>query len=112
MRPQNVIWITTDHMRYDCIGAHGNPAMHTPHLDRLVNAAVSFDRCYANSPVCMPSRASFMTGCYPQQAGVVVNGQTLAPDFGPSSAHSRRVCRFAPEPTCFGMSKRRSNNAR
>lgn len=46
-------------MRYDCIGAHGNPAMHTPNLDRLVNGGISFDRCYANNPVCMPSRASF-----------------------------------------------------
>ncbi len=81
MKPENVIWITTDHMRYDCIGAHGNPAMHTRNLDRLVNAGISFNHCYANSPVSVPSRASFMTGCYPQQTGVVVNGQSLARDF-------------------------------
>ena len=34
--PRNVIWITTDHMRFDNIAAHGNPAMVTPNLDRLV----------------------------------------------------------------------------
>ena len=79
--PQNVIWITTDHMRYDCVGAHGNSAMHTPNLDRLVNGGISFDRCYANNPVCMPSRASFMTGCYPQQTGVVNNGLELDGNF-------------------------------
>ena len=80
-RPKNIIWFTTDHMRYDCIGAHGNAAMHTPNLDALVAGGVSFDHCYANSPVCMPSRCSFMTGCYPQQTGVMSNGQELDPDF-------------------------------
>ncbi|MFW5856982.1 MAG: sulfatase [Planctomycetota bacterium] len=79
--PRHIVWITTDHMRYDCIGAHGNPAMATPNLDRLVNEGISFDRCYAQNPVCMPSRASFMTGCYPQQTGVTTNGHELAPDF-------------------------------
>ncbi len=84
--PSNIIWITTDHMRYDCIGAHGNSAMHTPNLDRLVENGVSFNRCYANNPVCMPSRCSFMSGCYPQQTGVMTNGQELDPAFYPTVA--------------------------
>ncbi len=86
-KPRNVIWITTDHMRYDCIGANGNPAMHTPNLDRLARNGVSFDRCYANNPLCMPSRCSFMTGCYPQQTGVMGNGQELPADFAPTVGH-------------------------
>ena len=76
-RPRNVIWITTDHMRTDCIGAHGNETMHTPNLDALVENGTTFTQCHANNPVCMPSRASFMTGCYPQQTGVMQNGQEL-----------------------------------
>lgn len=84
--PKLVLWITTDHMRYDCIGAHGNPAMHTPNLDRLVNEGVSFERCYVQNPLCMPSRASFMTGLYPQQVGVTQNGNTVRPDFQPTVA--------------------------
>ena len=84
--PKHVVWITTDHMRYDCIGAHGNPAMRTPNLDRLVREGVSFDRCYVQNPLCMPSRASFMTGLYPQQTGVTANGHCLAPDFRPTVA--------------------------
>lgn len=87
-RPRNVIWLTTDHMRYDCIGAHGNPALHTPNLDRLVNEGISFARCYGNNPVCMPSRCSFMTGCYPQQTGVLNNGQELPADFTPTVGHT------------------------
>ncbi|MHC4502791.1 MAG: sulfatase-like hydrolase/transferase, partial [Planctomycetota bacterium] len=79
--PKNVIWITTDHMRYDCIGAHGNAAMHTPNLDFLVEHGVSFHSCFAQNPVSMPSRASFMTGLYPQQTGVTTNGHVLPADF-------------------------------
>jgi|GEM_PF-5354608 len=55
--------------------------MVTPNLDRLVRGGVSFDRCYGQSPVCMPSRASFMSGCYPSQTGLMLNGQDLAADF-------------------------------
>lgn len=87
VRPRNVIWITTDHMRYDCIGAHGNASMHTPNLDALTRGGVTFSRCYANNPLCMPSRCSFMTGCYPQQTGVMCNGQELPADFQPTAAH-------------------------
>jgi arylsulfatase A-like enzyme len=79
--PQHVLWITCDHLRHDNIAAHGNDFMHTPTLDRLVREGVSFDHAICQSPVCMPSRASFMSGCYPTQTGVVTNGQDLDPDF-------------------------------
>lgn len=75
--PKNIVWITTDHMRYDFIAAHGNAEVVTPNLDRLVGNGISFDYCYANNPVCMPSRCSFMTGTYPQQNGVTNNGMEL-----------------------------------
>ena len=71
--PKNVIWITTDHMRFDFIKAHGAEWMHTPNIDRLVNNGASFEQCFANNPLCMPSRCSFMSGCYPQQTGVMQN---------------------------------------
>jgi len=87
-RPRNVIWITTDHMRYDFVRAVGQSWVHTPNLDRLVGGGVSFDRCFGNSPVCMPSRCSFMTGCYPGQTGVMRNGQELSPDFDPVAARA------------------------
>jgi len=80
-RPDNVILITTDHMRYDCINAHGNPYIHTPNMDYLVNNGISFSNCFAQNPLCMPSRSSFMTGFYPQQVGVTSNGHCLDPDF-------------------------------
>lgn len=81
-----MIWLTSDHMRYDHIAANGNPAMVTPALDALTNAAVNFTDCFAQNPLCMPSRCSFMTGTYPQQTGVTNNGQCLPPDYQPTAA--------------------------
>jgi arylsulfatase A-like enzyme len=84
--PQRVVWITTDHMRFDCVGAYGNGAIHTPNLDALAAGGVNFLNCFGQNPVCMPSRASFMTGLYPQQTGVTRNGHCLPPDFRPTVA--------------------------
>ena len=42
--PKNVAWITTDHMRYDCIGAHGNAAMHTPATGADADRAIEWAR--------------------------------------------------------------------
>ena len=81
--PQRVIWITTDHMRYDGVGAYGNAVMRTPNLDQLAAHGVNFHNCFTQNPVCQPSRASFMTGLYPQQTGVTDNGYCLPDDFEP-----------------------------
>ncbi len=93
-RPQRVLWITTDHMRFDCIRAHGNPRIHTPNLDALVAGGVDVTRCFVQNPVCMPSRASFMTGLYPQQTGVPDNGYCLRPDFEPLASTSFKAAGF------------------
>ncbi len=85
-RPRHIIWITTDHMRYDCVGANGNPAVHTPNLDRLAAGGAALEHCYGQNPVCMPSRASFMTGQYPCRTGLLCNGPALPPDRGPTCA--------------------------
>ncbi|GAB4467043.1 MAG: arylsulfatase [Armatimonadaceae bacterium] len=78
MNPQpNIVLITTDHQRYDCVGANGNPHIHTPHLDQLAAEGVSLEHCYVQSPICMPSRASIWSGTYPQNHGVRTNGITL-----------------------------------
>jgi len=85
-RPRHVVWITTDHMRYDNVGANGNPAMRTPNLDRLAKGGVALGRCYGQNPLCMPSRVSFMTGQYPCRTGVLCNGPALPAERGPTCA--------------------------
>lgn len=76
-RKPNIVLITTDHLRYDCVSANGNPHVRTPCLDRLASEGVNLDRCYVQSPICMPSRASIWTGRYPQNHRVTDNGIPL-----------------------------------
>ncbi|MEM9789248.1 MAG: sulfatase-like hydrolase/transferase [Planctomycetota bacterium] len=94
-RPTRVIWITSDHMRYDHVAANGNPAMVTPALDRIAASSACFHRCYTQNPLCMPSRCSFMTGMYPPQTGVTHNGHCLPADFTPTVATAFRAAGYA-----------------
>jgi arylsulfatase A-like enzyme len=75
----NILWICTDQQRWDTLTALGNPHIRTPHLDRLAASGVSFSRTYCQNPVCTPSRASFMTGCYPTSVHVHRNGNSHFP---------------------------------
>ena len=70
----NILWICTDQQRWDTIGALGNREIHTPSLDRLCAEGVAFTRAYCQSPVCTPSRASFLTGLYPSATHANRNG--------------------------------------
>jgi len=68
-RPDIVIFVA-DHYRGEALGHMGNPAVHTPVLDRLVETdAVSFRNAFCQAGVCTPSRCSFMTGWYPHVRG-------------------------------------------
>lgn len=75
----NILWICTDQQRYDTIHALGNERIRTPNLDRLCAQGVAFNRAYCQSPVCTPSRASFLTGQYPGAIHVPRNGNAYFP---------------------------------
>ena len=75
----NILWICTDQQRYDTVHCLGNPHIHTPVVDRLCAEGVAFSRAYCQSPVCQPSRASFLTGLYPNTAHVNRNGNAHFP---------------------------------
>ncbi|MBX3411174.1 MAG: arylsulfatase [Pirellulales bacterium] len=66
----NVLLIITDDQGYGDLGVHGNPAVRTPHLDRLAGQGAQFKTFYV-SPVCSPTRASLLTGRYNYRTGVV-----------------------------------------
>ena len=70
----NLVLICTDQQRRDGVGCYGNPAVETPCLDRLAEGGLRFDRAYVANPICMPSRMSLFTGCYPRNHGVWTNG--------------------------------------
>lgn len=70
----NILWFCTDQQRYDTIHSLGNPHIRTPNIDRLVSEGVAFTRAYCQSPICTPSRASFLTGRYPSTVHGCMNG--------------------------------------
>lgn len=73
-RPPNVVFILSDDHRYDVAGYAGHPYVETPSLDRLAAEGVRFERAYATTSLCSPSRASFLTGTFPHRHGVWNNG--------------------------------------
>lgn len=70
----NILWYCTDQQRFDTIRALGHPCVQTPTLDRLVSTGTTFTHAYCQSPICTPSRASFMTGMYPARIHNCRNG--------------------------------------
>ncbi|MGB5949272.1 MAG: alkaline phosphatase family protein [Parvibaculum sp.] len=75
--PLNVIFITADQWRGECLSALGHPSVRTPNLDALAKEAVTFSRHYANAVPCGPSRASLHTGMYLQNHRSGTNGTPL-----------------------------------
>ncbi len=73
----NLLWIMADQHRADCLGYMGHTVVQTPHLDRLASEGAVFEQAFCQSPVCMASRASLMTGRYPE--AVRVRGMGLLP---------------------------------
>src|ERR1051325_8880020 len=64
MQPRNLLFIMSDEHNKRMLGCHGHPMIRTPNLDRLASSGVRFADAYCNSPICVPSRASFQTGRY------------------------------------------------
>jgi len=79
----NILWYCTDQQRFDTIGALGNPQVDTPNIDKLLESGVAFTHAYCQSPICTPSRSSFLTGLYPARLHNTRNGNGTFPEFPP-----------------------------
>lgn len=66
----NILMILVDDLGYGDLSSYGARDLKTPHIDRLVAAGMRFDNFYANCPVCSPTRASLLSGRYPDMVGV------------------------------------------
>ena len=84
----NIIYIFSDQHRGDTLGSVGHPAVITPNMDKLASEGVNFTRCCTSSPLCMPARASMMTGKYVNEHKVWTNFVEANPN-GPS--HVRNI---------------------
>lgn len=69
----NILFILVDDMRWDQLGIVGHPFVKTPNLDRIGAEGVVFENAFTTTPLCSPSRASFLTGQYPHQHRIINN---------------------------------------
>lgn len=89
----NVLYITVDQWRGDCLGAVGHPVVRTPNLDRLAGRGVLFANHWSVTAPCGPSRASLHTGLYLMNHRSVNNGTPL----------DDRFTNIAREACCCGL---------
>jgi arylsulfatase A-like enzyme len=80
----NILFITADQMRWDAMGCMGDPVIKTPNIDRLAARGTLFRNAFTPNPICVPARASIMTGNQPQvctgnknNSGRIRDGQPL-----------------------------------
>ena len=92
MRP-NIVIIQADQMAAQALGAYGDEAARTPHMDALAADGAVFDRAYCTTPLCAPSRASMMTGRMPSDIGCFDNGDDFAAST-PTFAHHLRAAGY------------------
>ena len=78
----NILFVTIDDLNND-LGAYGHDLVQSPNIDRLAASGVRYERAYSQSPMCTPSRSSFLSGLYPDQTGIIAHGShtRLTPHF-------------------------------
>jgi N-acetylglucosamine-6-sulfatase len=72
LRP-NIIFILIDDLRWDELGCAGHPFIKTPNIDRIAKEGAMFRNAFMTTPLCSPSRASFLTGQYAHTHGITDN---------------------------------------
>lgn len=69
----NIVFILMDDLRFDELGCVGHPFARTPNIDRIAKEGAIFKNAFATTPLCSPSRASFMSGLYVHTNGIFDN---------------------------------------
>lgn len=95
----NVLFITVDQWRAECLSAADHPVVETPNLDRLAASGVRFTQHYANCSPCGPSRASLLTGQYLMNHRSGLNGTPLDDRFTNIAREARGL---GYDPVLFG----------
>ena len=71
--PPNIVFILTDDLRFDALSIAGHPFVKTPNIDRIGREGARFRNMFVTTPLCSPSRASFLTGQFVHKHGVLDN---------------------------------------
>ncbi|TRC88052.1 alkaline phosphatase family protein [Mesorhizobium sp. WSM4310] len=98
-RRPNVLLITCDQWRGDCVSAAGHPVVKTPNADALAAEGVLFKQHYGGAAPCSPARACLYTGLYQMNNRVCRNGSPLDARHGNIAQHARGI---GYDPTLFG----------
>ncbi len=69
----NIVFILIDDLRWDELGVVGHPFIKTPNIDRIGKEGALFRNAFMTTPLCSPSRASFLTGQYAHTNGIIDN---------------------------------------
>ncbi|MEM9776727.1 MAG: choline-sulfatase [Chloroflexota bacterium] len=85
-KPPNILLIMADQLAPHFTGTYGHPVVQTPHMDAVAARGMRFDAAYCNSPLCAPSRFSFMSGQLVTNIGAYDNAAEF-PSSIPTFAH-------------------------
>ncbi|MBC8195397.1 MAG: sulfatase-like hydrolase/transferase [Acidimicrobiia bacterium] len=77
---RRILFVTTDQQRYDALGCNGGKVARTPVVDSLAASGIRYERAHPQNVVCMPSRATMLTGQHIRNHGVWMNGVPLPAD--------------------------------
>lgn len=69
-KPPNFVIIFCDDLGYQDVGCFGSPLIKTPRIDKMASEGMRFTDFYSAAPVCTPSRAALLTGCYPMRVSL------------------------------------------
>ena len=73
-----ILYVDIDSLRADHLGCYGYARNTSPHIDRIAETGIRFDRCYTSDSPCLPSRSALLTGRLGIRNGVVTHGGTAA----------------------------------
>ena len=90
-RPPNILLITADNLGYGDVGCYGNRDVLTPNLDALARESVRCTSFYTASPTCTVSRATLLTGRYPQRIRLNAQLPGIKGNYGIGLRHSERL---------------------
>jgi len=87
---ENILIVMADQLSALALGCYRNPAVKSPHIDRLADEGVLFESAYSSSPLCTPARYAFMTGQNISVCGGYDNAAYM-PATMPTFAHYLRL---------------------